>query len=268
MAFHLYEDVWETSSAPGTATFTLGGAVSGWRSFSSQYSNADTCFYSAYDGTNFEHGLGTYSAGTLARTTVYRSTNAGSKVNFTGTVQVVCSPLGIAMEQFLTPGTTGYQRQTGANTWANDAPGQIKNVTATNDNAAAGALGEYISSTVLIGSAVALSNNVAANITSISLTAGDWDVWGSVGITTAASTVTTVFVGWISTTSATVPTSPNNGAYTNYSIPSITNDAMTQPVGLTRISLSGTTTTYLSTLMLFSVSTMSAYGFIGARRVR
>src|SRR5690349_16625741 len=51
--------------------------------------------------------------------------------------------------------------------------------TATNDDAAAGKIGEYIESEVLSGSAVSLTTNTAANITSISLTAGDWDVWGA-----------------------------------------------------------------------------------------
>lgn len=41
--------------------------------------------------------------------------------------------------------------------------------TGTNDNATAGFVGEYISSTILAGAAVNVSNNTATNITSISL---------------------------------------------------------------------------------------------------
>jgi hypothetical protein len=57
------------------------------------------------------------------------------------------------------------------------AVGQIPG-TATNDDAAAGKLGEIISSNIVVGSAVSLTTNTPANITSLSLTAGDWDVWG------------------------------------------------------------------------------------------
>jgi len=48
----------------------------------------------------------------------------------------------------------------------------LKGTTAA-DNAAAGFVGEFMSSSVLVGSAVAVSNNTAKNITSITLSAGD-----------------------------------------------------------------------------------------------
>lgn len=141
--------------------------------------------------------------------------------------------------------------------------------TATNDSAAAGYIGEYISSTVLSGAGVSLTSVAAANVTSISLSAGDWDVWGSVGFTPAGSTVTTNQGGWISTTSATLPTVPNGGAEV-FNAPIQTAGAASNllPVGLMRLNISGTTTVYLSAFAQFSVSTETAYGFIGARRVR
>jgi len=55
--------------------------------------------------------------------------------------------------------------------------------TTTNNNASAGYVGEFVSSEVLIGSAVSISANTATDLTSISLTAGDWDVWANVGFT-------------------------------------------------------------------------------------
>jgi hypothetical protein len=120
MAFHLYEDTWETSSTTGTGAYALGGAVNGWRAFSAQYANSDTCWYSAYDGTNFEVGLGTYNAGgnTLSRTTVYRSTNGGAAVSWAaGTRNVVAAPLGVVVESIFAPGSTGYPKRTADNTW-------------------------------------------------------------------------------------------------------------------------------------------------------
>jgi len=118
VAFHLYEDTWEQSTTTGTSAYVLAGAVAGWRPFSAQYSNTDTLAYSAYDGTNFEHGIGTYNSGanSLSRTTIYRSTNSNAAVNWSaGTRQIVVAPLGIMFEQFIAPGSTGYMRQTGVN---------------------------------------------------------------------------------------------------------------------------------------------------------
>jgi len=76
--------------------------------------------------------------------------------------------------------------------------------TITNDLAAAGNVGEVVSSFVVIGSPVSLTTNVAANITSISLTAGDWDVQGNVNFAGTSATITAL-TGGISVTSATLP---------------------------------------------------------------
>ena len=109
MTFHLYEDTWETSTTTGTGDYVLGGAASGWRPFSAQYVDTNTTWYSAFDGINFEHGIGTYNSGpnTLSRTTVLRSTNGGNPVVWTSGVRhIVCAPLGIGIEQIVnTPGT-------------------------------------------------------------------------------------------------------------------------------------------------------------------
>ena len=143
--------------------------------------------------------------------------------------------------------------------------------TTTNDDAASGMIGEYISATVLAGSAVPITTNTATNVASISLTAGDWDVSGNVVIAPAGGSLVTVAAGWISTTSASAPTIPNSGAYFQLQSPggsTLTANTFSFPVGNRRLSLSGTTTVYLSTLDIFTVGTLGAYGFIGARRAR
>lgn len=137
---------------------------------------------------------------------------------------------------------------------------------ASNTAAGAGIVGELISSTVLVGAAVALTTGVAANVTSISLTAGDWDVWGTVAFNPAGTTTQTALAGGISTTTVTLPTSPGSGALVSFALPFTTGAANTFPVGSTQLLLSGTTTVYLVAQAGFAVSTMSAYGFIGARR--
>lgn len=141
--------------------------------------------------------------------------------------------------------------------------------TTTNDNAAAGSVGEFISSTVLIGSAVALTTATPANVTSISLTAGDWDVYGNVSFNPAGTTTIAAINAWISSTSAALPTLPNSGGFMGLNTTLTTGVAQHIPAGSKiRFSLSGTTTIFLSTQSTFGVSTMSAYGFIGARRIR
>lgn len=96
MTLQIADRVKETTTTTGTGTLTLGGAMTGFRAFSSVCSNADTCYYAlqAVDGSGnptgaWETGLGTYttSGNTLARTLLASST--GSLISLaTGTTQV------------------------------------------------------------------------------------------------------------------------------------------------------------------------------------
>lgn len=98
MALIVADRIKETSTTTGTGAFTLAGAITGFRAFSTVCTSpSDTCYYAiqAFDGSgvptgDWEVGLGTYSAAnTLTRTTVLSSSNAGSAVNFAaGTKQV------------------------------------------------------------------------------------------------------------------------------------------------------------------------------------
>lgn len=140
--------------------------------------------------------------------------------------------------------------------------------TATNDDAAAGFYGEYITSQVVSGSSVSLTTNTVANITSISLGAGDWDVTGVIDFTFGATTSYTRLQGGISTTSATMGSVDN---YFQFEIVAQVPTATVDPafvVPTVRLSLSGTTTVYLVVQGTFTVSTLKAYGRIRARRVR
>jgi len=143
--------------------------------------------------------------------------------------------------------------------------------TSTNDSAAAGLLGEYVVSTIASGSAVSLTNNTDANVTSISLTAGDWDVRGLVTFTGGGTTnVTGALIGGINTTSATLPT-PGPGYSNVFALSTGTfasDGAITAQIVPMRLSLNATTTVYLIARAVFTTSTCSAYGSISARRVR
>lgn len=139
----------------------------------------------------------------------------------------------------------------------------------TNNNAAAGSVGEYISSTVLSGSAVPLTTNTVANVTSITLLAGDWDVWGNAFLLPASGTTTNTFNTALSQVAVTFPTTPNGGAYAQW-YGSITGSGVQLglPTGTMRVSIAAPVNIYLVVSSQFTSSTSSAYGFVGARRVR
>ena len=144
--------------------------------------------------------------------------------------------------------------------------------TATNDNAPAGNVGEYVSSTIASGAAVALTTGVAANITSLSLTAGDWDVWINSHWSGGATTVVNFLEACISTTSATIDANPGKiGTFSGFSstpFNAAVGDAVVVPVGPFRLSLSVTTTVFFVAKAGFGTSTCSAFGIIQARRRR
>jgi len=95
MAFKLNDRVKESSATTGTGTFTLGGAVSGFESFSAGIGGNNTTYYCIFEtGTNnFEVGFGTLngSASTLARTNIISSSNSDGLVNFAGATEVFCT---------------------------------------------------------------------------------------------------------------------------------------------------------------------------------
>ena len=142
--------------------------------------------------------------------------------------------------------------------------------TTTNDSAAAGSVGEYISATKSFGVPVSLTSDTPADVISISLNAGDWDIWGNVGFLGGATTLVQYCQGWSSQTSATNPgqnllnSVPYSGGGT--AVFAATNLIFNIP--MLRISLASPTTIYLSVQAGFSVSTCSAFGNINARRVR
>lgn len=134
--------------------------------------------------------------------------------------------------------------------------------------AAAGVVGQLTASSVASGSAVSLTTATAANVTSVSLTAGDWNCWGNVNFYPAGSTTISSVAGWISTTSAAVPTRPNLGSFTERTATMTTGGNQGFSVGQIALTLASTTTVYLEAYSTFGTSTMTAGGYIGCRRVR
>lgn len=135
--------------------------------------------------------------------------------------------------------------------------------TTTNNNADAGRVGEFVSAT---SGTVALTDNTNTNITSISLTAGDWDVEAGIIFTGTGSTTATELWSSINTVTATNVFTP--GQCIRFRGTTLTDPLLGFPVGTLRVSLSGTTTYYLNAFARFAMSTLTAQGILRARRVR
>jgi hypothetical protein len=166
------------------------------------------------------------------------------------------------------PSNVTYTASTSPKLFNTIFPNSIIGVT-TNSNAPAGSVGEFVTSTVVQGSAVALTTNTPANITSISLTAGDWDVSGNAIFTNGGTTNFTVWAGSFSATSATLDATPGRltgNIIAAGNVPGASQLNLAMPTA--RFSLASTTTIFFVSQATFTVSTAGAYGIIRARRVR
>lgn len=130
--------------------------------------------------------------------------------------------------------------------------------TTTNDSAAAGYVGESITASVTAQTVT----STAGNLTSVSLTAGDWDISAVMSCATTGANVWVKF--GISQTSATFTGSDakdyvwvwcGTGVVCSGGIPGL------------RVSLSSTTTLYL-VVQTSSVNNGNTSGYLSARRVR
>lgn len=140
--------------------------------------------------------------------------------------------------------------------------------TTAGGNATAGFIGELISANsagVAIGSTGAF-----VTITSISLTAGDWDVEATASLVTGGTTAGTAVSASVSLNPTSQDSLVNGGAFTFFDT-LVTSGTYLTPTGKRRINVSGTTTVYLVGAVTFTVSGGATWGtnsFIGARRVR
>jgi len=113
MALIIKDRVQETSTTSGTGTLTLAGAVTGYQSFASAIGSGNTTYYGIYETqtSNWEVGIGTVGSGTLARTTVLASSNAGSLVSFGGGQLAVWGDM---------PAAKGVYQDANGNVYANN----------------------------------------------------------------------------------------------------------------------------------------------------
>ncbi len=132
---------------------------------------------------------------------------------------------------------------------------------------AAGQIGQAVTADVLAADEVSLVTNTAKTVVSVSLPAGDWDIFGVVTYDPAATTSITYLSQSISAATNTHGTNKNRKALASAAVvPGATNvPIMDTPVA--RVNISAPTTYYLVATATFTVDTLKAYGSILARRV-
>lgn len=143
--------------------------------------------------------------------------------------------------------------------------GQLQG-TATNDSAAAGNVGEELISSIALASGLSLSNGVAVNVTTLTLTPGEWDVDGTVYLSTSGTTGR-ISAG-ISQTSATFTTASNGTQNLDDRSSGDTASYNCLRPGPYSQKVSVNTTIYLVTVVTFGAITVTAFGTLRARRVR
>lgn len=178
-----------------------------------------------------------------------------------------------------------------AGTWATNASevspvpfsGTMSNLigTQTNDNASSGRVGETLFMSRVRSAAASISTGTPLNLTAaakITLPPGDWWVSGAVGFLPAATTNITYIGSAVSKTSATWPANDTNcvptaGEYMNYTsyasagvVPGVSE--LTSLIPAYRVSVAVNTDLYLLARAAFTVSTLTVFGYLEARRAR
>lgn len=152
--------------------------------------------------------------------------------------------------------------------------------TVTNDDAAAGYIGEYVYSTIAVGAISPAGSGTWTNITSITLSAGDWDVTGFASSSLNSATVSSYFYGAVSAYSGITTTdhvdgdnrsscqSPTSTYNVNLPIPNVRVTSDGTNLKIAGFTVNSTQTIYLKAVISYSAGTPKFHGRLSARRVR
>ncbi len=118
-----------------------------------------------------------------------------------------------------------------------------------------------------------VSINSAANVVTLALTAGDWDVTGELWVdnATGAATINGKVTAAITTSSAASPTVPSDATgKTVYdsTVLASNNNALILTCGPVRVNVNTSTNVFLVGVAAVSAGTANGYGKLRARRVR
>ena len=141
--------------------------------------------------------------------------------------------------------------------------------TNTNDSAGTGNIAEYAANIISVANAVSLSTGSTANIASILLPAGDYELDGEIWTNPTGSTITSQIQASITPTSNTIATVPSNTTSTAlWFAPASAGAVFVLPLATCRANVAVPTTYYLVTNVVFRADVMGAYGKIRYRRAR
>lgn len=225
--------------------------------------------------TNYDtHWAGVGSVTSIAMTVPSGLSVSGSPITGAGTLAITASGQFAASQMPALTGdittSAGAVATTAAATQPNiqtlsRAAGVAVHGTNTNDSAAAGYVGEYISASQSTPTDTA-ATTVWADGASISLTAGDWDVTAVFKFDNNGGTVGQVF-GGISATSGNSTTGLVDGDNKLTQIGCTASYASSVSIANYRVSLTATTTYYAKQMAQYSVAAPRYVCRISARRV-
>lgn len=129
---------------------------------------------------------------------------------------------------------------------------------------AVGFVGEKIETLVASGAPVALTTNTAADVASVSLTPGSWDVSGNIIFAGAGGLTQTLAAGCINSTSATMVTDGSEVPSGVLTVATNETDGITIPPK--RFNVATTTTIYLVAKATFAAGSIGTYGKLTAIR--
>ncbi len=207
--------------------------------------------------------------------TIINKSTAITTVKTNGAATLFTLPAGGTLQLYaITVGTAAGTWDTGLLS----GQGQLLG-TATNDTAAAGNVGEVMRITRVRSAASSLTSPNALNVcttTSITLTAGDWDVRAMVGFKGAATTSYTLLSASVSKTTATlsgadttaVPTSGEVLMQLGTAADVVGASDIVLSIPPFQITVATTQAIFLVAGATFSTSTLAAYGSMEARRIR
>ena len=140
--------------------------------------------------------------------------------------------------------------------------------TTTNDNAAAGFLGEYVSASIS-GPGTALTNGSVINFATVVLTGGDWDMRMHMNFSASSLTQTFHSLGF-STISQTRDVTTPGATFFNSNSEGFAggNATNSEVMGPYRFSTPSTATVYGVVTMNFSAGSCRVWGLMSARRPR